>query len=108
VTFTVLRSPADSPRGDGTVRFARTVEMDASSPYRLRPAILLDGAGHGAQVAVEPAGVTCMGSCGLEAITVASLALEPCGSGLVLCNVWRQVCRILEITDIGRTAKVRQ
>jgi hypothetical protein len=88
VTFTVLPSPADSPRGDGTVRLALTGEMDASNPYRLRPAILDDGADHGAQVA--------------------SLALEPCGCGLVLCNASRQVRRILEITDIGRTAEVRQ
>jgi len=106
VTFTVVPSRAGLARGDGPVRVAVTGEVDASNAYRLRLAILDAGAGHGAQVAVDPPGVTCMDSSGLEAITDASLALEPSGSALLLCNLSRPARRVLEITDIGRTVKV--
>jgi anti-sigma regulatory factor (Ser/Thr protein kinase) len=48
-----------------------------------------------------------MDSTGLKAIAEAALALDPSGSGLVLCNVPRHVLRILKITDIGPSLEIR-
>jgi anti-sigma B factor antagonist len=107
VTLTVFPSPPGAVRG-GPARVAVTGEVDASNTDRLRLAILDAGGGHGPQVDVDLTGVRFMDSSGLKAITDVSLALDPSGSGLVLCNVSRQVRRTLEVTDIGRTVKVRQ
>jgi anti-sigma B factor antagonist len=108
VTLTVLPSSAGAASSGGSVRLAVTGEVDASNAEQLRLAILDAATKHAAQLDVDLAGVTFMDSSGLRAIADASLALEPSGSGLVLCNVPRHVRRILEITDIGRTLNVRQ
>ena len=105
MTTTVIPSPADA---GGTARVVVTGEVDVSNAERLRQAILAAAAGHGAHVDGDLASVTFMDSSGLKAITDASLALETSGAGLVLCNASCQVRRILEITDTGRTVKVRQ
>ena len=81
-------------------------EVDASNADRLRVAIL-DAANKSiAYLEVDLAGVTFMDSSGLRAIADASRGLEASGSGLVLCNVPRQVLRLLAITDIGTDLEV--
>jgi anti-sigma B factor antagonist len=93
--------------GSGRAGVAVTGEVDASNAGRLRLAILDAARKHGAQLEVDLAGVTFMDSTGLRAIADASRALGPSGSGLVLCNVPRQVLRMLEITDLGSSLEVR-
>ena len=106
MAFTVIRPPADGARG--TARVVVAGEVDVSNAKRLRQAILAAAAGHGARLDGDLVGVTFTDSPGFKAITDASLALETSGAGLVLCNASCQVRRILEITDTGRTVKVRQ
>ena len=108
MTLTVLRLPAGAARGGNPARVAVAGKVGASNASRLRLAILDAGAGHGAQVDVDPPGVTFIDSSGLKAVTGRFPRIGPSGSGLVLRNVSRQVRRILEITDIGRTVKVRR
>jgi anti-sigma B factor antagonist len=93
--------------GPGRASVAVSGEVDASNAGRLRLAILDAASEHGVQLEVDLAGVTFMDSTGLRAIAEAALALDPSGSGLVLCNVPRVVLRILEITDFGCTLEVR-
>jgi anti-anti-sigma factor len=83
-------------------------EVDASSADRLRPASLDAASQHGVQLDGELAGVTSTDSTGLRAIADASLAQEPSESGLVVCNVSRQVRRIPAISPVGRPLKDRQ
>ena len=94
--------------GTGRASVAVTGEVDASNADSLRLAILNAARTRGALLEVDLAGVTFMDSCGLRAIADASLVLERSGSRLVLCNVPRQVLRILEITDIGANLEVRR
>jgi anti-sigma B factor antagonist len=108
VSLTVLPSSEAAASSGGSVRLAVTGEVDTSNADQLRLAILDAATKQGAHLDVDMAGVTFMDSSGLRAIADASLALEPSGSGLVLCNVPRQVRRNLAITDIGRNLKVRQ
>lgn len=56
MAFTVIPSPADSARAGGPARVAVTGALDVSSADRLRQTIL--GAGHGARVGLDVAGVT--------------------------------------------------
>jgi anti-anti-sigma factor len=93
--------------GPGEADLVVTGEVDASNSGRLRLAILDAATTHGVQLEVDLAGVTFMDSTGLRAIADASLALQPPGSGLVLCNVPRHVRRILEIAGIGPSVQVR-
>jgi anti-anti-sigma factor len=86
-------------------RVAVTGEVDASNAESLRLAILDAATKHGAPLEVDLGEVTFMDSTGLRAIADVNLALEPSGSGLVLCNVGRHVRRLLDITGIGRTLK---
>lgn len=97
-----------APTGSGPTTVSVTGDVDASNGDRLRRAIL-DAAHNvaGAHVEVDLAGVTFMDSIGIRALADASLVLESSGSRLVLCNVPRQVWRILKITDIGRALEVR-
>jgi anti-sigma B factor antagonist len=96
-----------SSGGPGKGGLAVTGEVDASNADELRLAIL-DAAGtDSAQLEVDLAGVAFMDSTGLRAIADACVALEQSGSGLVLCNVPRQVRRILEITDHWDVLKVK-
>lgn len=108
MTLTVLPSSADAAPGGSAATVAITGEVDASNADQLRLEILDAATTLGPQLDVDLAGVTFMDSSGLRAIADASQALEPSGSGLVLCNVPRQVRRILEITDLGLTLKVRR
>jgi anti-sigma B factor antagonist len=87
-------------------------EVDASNAGSLRLAII-DAAGseiaklnERAKLRVDLAGVTFMDSSGIRAIEDASLALAPSGFALVLCNVPRQVMRILGITAIGASLEI--
>jgi anti-sigma B factor antagonist len=83
-------------------------EVDASNADRLRLA-LLDAAGqHDGRIEVDLAGITFMDSTGLRAIAEASAELGPDGSRFLLCNVPRQVLRILQITDIAGALEVRR
>jgi anti-sigma B factor antagonist len=92
----------------GRAIVAVTGEVDASNADRVRLAIL-DAAGqHDAKPEVDLAAVTLMDSSGLRAIAEASRALESPGSGLVLCNVPRQVLRLLAVTDIGADLEVNR
>lgn len=85
-------------------------EVDASNSDRLRLAILdaADGGQPGVRLEVDLAGITFMDSTGLLAIADAAHELQPRGSGLVLCNVPRQVGRLLAITDIGADLDVNR
>lgn len=92
--------------GAGRASVVVTGEVDASNAGRLRVAIVDAASKHGGQLAVDLAGVTFMDSSGIRAIEDASVALDPFGSGLVLCNVPCHVLRILEIID-GSSLQVR-
>ena len=78
---------------------AVTGEVDASNAENLCVAILAAARSHGSPVEGDLAGVTFMDSAGVRAITDASLALAASGAGLVLCNVPRNVQRILKILE---------
>jgi anti-sigma B factor antagonist len=98
------RESGGSDRG----RVAVTGDVDASNADDWRLAILDAATDPGAQLEVDLAGVTFIDSTGLMAIADASVALERTGRWLVVCNVPRQVLRILEITGIGATLEVRR
>jgi anti-sigma B factor antagonist len=83
-------------------------EVDASNADRLRLAILDAATERGPEIEVDLAGVTFMDSTGVRSVADASRALETLGTGLVLCHVPRQVGRLFEITDDGRSLKVRR
>jgi anti-anti-sigma factor len=108
VTLAVIPSPAGAADRGRSARLAVTGEVDASNADRLRLAILDAARMHGSQLDVDLAGVTFIDSAGLRAIEDANRAMERSGSGPVLCNVPRQVRRIMEIVDIGRALKVRE
>jgi anti-sigma B factor antagonist len=93
--------------GPGQATVAVTGEVDACNADRLRLAILGAAGMHGAQVEVDLTGVTFMDSAALSAIAEAALLLGSPRAGLVLCNVPRQVQRILAIIDPGRRIEVR-
>ena len=82
-------------------------EVDASNSDRLRRAIVAAAIDHNAEVEVDLAGVTFMDSTGFRAMATAAAVLETSGLALVVCNVPRNVRRILEIVDSGRTLTVR-
>ena len=90
----------------GPASMAVAGEVDASNADRLRLAILDAANKSGAKLEMDLAGVTFMDSSGLRAIADASRGLEASGSGLVLCNVPRQVLRLLAISDIGADLEV--
>ena len=96
------------PGGTGRASVAVTGEVDASNADRARLAILDAARKHSAKLEVDLAGVAFMDSSGLRAIADASRALESPGAGLVLCNVPRQVLRLLAITDIGADLEVNR
>ncbi len=83
-------------------------EIDAGNADRLRAAIFDTAYTYGCPVEVDLAGVNFMDSSGVRALADASRTLERVGSGLVLCNVPRQVQRILAITVSGRSLGVRR
>jgi len=87
-------------------------EVDASNAASLRLAILdfasneIAKLSDRAELRVDLAGVTFMDSSGIRAIADASLALDPAGFALMLCNVPRQVMRILGITSVGASLEI--
>jgi anti-sigma B factor antagonist len=91
----------------GLASLTVTGEVDASNADRLRMAILDAAHKHQTPLEVDLGGVTFMDSSGVRAMADASVALDPSGSGLVLCNVPRHVRRIIEITDVGSLLEVR-
>ena len=104
----------DAPHHDLTITAGETGpasvavagEVDANNADRLRLSILAAANKSGAHLEVDLAGITFMDSSGLRAIADASRELEASGSGLVLCNVPRQVLRLLAISDIGADLEV--
>jgi anti-anti-sigma factor len=96
------------PPSGGAARVAVVGYVDTSNAEQLRLKILDAATEQGAQLEVDLAGVTSMDPSGARAIADAFVALQPSGSGLVLCNVPRQVQRILETTYVGPPLKVRQ
>jgi len=81
--------------------------VDASNAERLRLAILNAAKPSGTKLEVDLAGVTFMDSSVLGRSRTRR-ELEPSGSNLVLCNLPRQVLRLLAITDIGADLEVIQ
>jgi anti-anti-sigma factor len=79
-------------------------EVDVSNAVGLRVAIIDAAREHEGRLQLDLAGITFIDSAGLMAIADASVALR---SALVLCNVPRQVRRILAITGIGAALEVR-
>jgi anti-anti-sigma factor len=84
--------------GPGRARLAVSGEVDATNAARLRQAILDVGTGSDSIVEVHLARVTFMDSTGLRALADAATQLGEVE--LVLCDVPRQVARLLEITGI--------
>ena len=91
----------------GRALVAVTGEVDASSADRLRRAIVATGTAQSADVEVDLAGVTFMDSTGFRAMADAASELLTSGLGLVVCNVPRQVQRLLELIDTRRSLTVR-
>ena len=106
MTVTVLPTSRVAAPGASCARVAVTGVVDASNADQLRLALFAAAATHDAQLDIDLAGVTFMDCSGLRAIGDASLALERT-AGLVLCNVPGHVQRILDISDLGRTLKIR-
>jgi anti-sigma B factor antagonist len=75
-------------------------DIDAANADDVRTAILNAAGTTGTRLEVDLSGVTFMDSSGLQAIADASSRLAVFGSTLVLCNVPRQVLRLVAITDI--------
>jgi anti-anti-sigma factor len=90
----------------GRASMAVAGDVDAGNADDVRMAIL-DAAGTaGTRLEVDLSGVTFMDSSGLRAIADASSRLAVFGSRLVLCNVPRQVLRLVAITDIWADLEV--
>jgi anti-sigma B factor antagonist len=104
---TLPRTLTVAAAGSGRASAAVMAEVDASSACRLRLAMLDAASKNDAPLEVDLAGVTFMDSTSHSAIADASLALDPSGAGLVLCNVPRQVQRLLEIIEVGSFLEVR-
>jgi anti-sigma B factor antagonist len=92
----------------GRQSLAVSGDVDASNADLVRLAIRDAAREHGTKLEVDLAGVTFIDSSGLRAIADASRALNSEGSGLVVCNVPRQVLRLLTITDIGADLEVNR
>jgi anti-sigma B factor antagonist len=90
---------------DDRARLIVSGEVDASNAGRLRQSNIDAGIGSDGEVEADLAGVTFMDSTGLRALADASSQLGP--GELVLCDVPRQLLRILEVTGICKGIEVR-
>jgi anti-anti-sigma factor len=81
-------------------------EVDASNAEDLCVALLRAARKFRSPLKVDLAGVTFMDSTGLRAFTDASGALAASGARLVLCNLPRQVRRLMSLTETtGKISK---
>jgi anti-anti-sigma factor len=91
----------------GDARLTVGGEVDASNADELRRAIVAAARTQSEEVDVNLAGVNFMDSTGVRALAAAAAELRASGLGMVLCNVPRQVQRMLDIIDTGRSLQVR-
>lgn len=89
----------------GGARATVVGEIDASNAEDVSLALLSAARKVRSPLKVDLAGVTFMDSTGLRALNDAAQALASSGSGLLLCNVPRQIRRLMTLTG---TQKVSQ